>query len=87
MAKVCPFCGKEVGNDLEHFRVAHGIKEPKDYEAKLARVEAKKARTAEFGRFIDDLNARKSKGLITSDEWRRLADAWQKERPEIDVEG
>lgn len=79
MAELCRLCNSRVGNLLEHYRIDHGIKTPEEYQAELAKVEAAKARQREYGAFIDELNKKQAKGLITGEEWRRLAQRWREE--------
>jgi hypothetical protein len=77
----CKLCGQEVGNLFEHLRIDHLIRSPEDYESELAKVEAVKARQRSFSDFIEALNEKKAKGLITGEDWRRLARDWLREHP------
>ena len=79
MREVCPLCECEVGSLLEHYRLDHRIRSPEQFKAELARVKAAKVLKAEWAAFADDLNEKQSKGLITGEEWRRLADRWRAE--------
>ena len=81
MGEVCPLCDREVGSLLEHYRLDHQIRSPEQFNAEQAKVNAEKALKAEWRAFTDDLNDKQSKGLITGEEWRRLADKWRAEHP------
>lgn len=79
MGEICPICDNEVGGLLEHYRLDHQIKTPEQFKVELAKANAAKALKVEWRTFTNDLNERQSKGLITGDEWRRLADKWRAE--------
>jgi hypothetical protein len=79
MAKVCPLCDKIVGNEFEHYRLEHGIKDADQFKVELARHQAAISRRDQFGKYIEELNEKRSKGLITAEEWRRLSEEWQNE--------
>jgi hypothetical protein len=75
----CLLCDREVGNLFEHLRIQHLIKTPEQYQSELAKVDASKALQREQAKFIEELNSKKAKGLISGEEWRQQAEKWRKD--------
>jgi hypothetical protein len=75
----CRLCDRQVGNLFEHLRIDHLIKTPEQYQAELTKVEMDKVRQGEYTAFIEELNSRRAKGLISGEEWRQLVEKWRQE--------
>jgi hypothetical protein len=82
VAELCRICEKQVRSLFEHLRIDHQITTVDEYNLELDKAEAVRVRRREYGAFIDELNERKAKGLITGEEWRMLSEKWRKENPE-----
>jgi DNA-directed RNA polymerase subunit N (RpoN/RPB10) len=73
---LCPFCGKQVSDTLYHLRFVHEVEDIEQFMQALDRVGAEEERRREFAAFVEELQVKVRRGLITWEDYRRLRDEW-----------
>lgn len=73
---VCPLCGKQILDQLEHLRLTHDIESSLQFASALSRIQKNEARVAEFRKYIEELWRKKEKGLITAKDYRDMVEEW-----------
>ena len=72
MATVCPFCKKKIANLLQHYRLIHEIESSEQYIQLMLKTEEDQERKDRFAKYVDDLQDKVRRGLITPEDYRRL---------------
>jgi BMFP domain-containing protein YqiC len=76
---VCPLCGKKVKSAIEHYRIDHDVDDVEEFSAQMHVVQSTEDRRTRFAKLVEELNARKSQGKITGEEYRSAITEWVKE--------
>ena len=72
----CLLCGKQISDLLKHLRFSHKIKNDEEFENEIRNIEYIKKSKQEFSIYVENLQHKKKKNEITSEEYRELITEW-----------
>jgi len=70
-------CGKDFTDLLKHLRLSHEIDSIEAYALKVSEVAGMSEKRGRFSNYVQELQARMKKGLITGEDYRRLITEWK----------
>jgi hypothetical protein len=74
----CELCGKNYKDILQHLSIMHDIHDLDDYNQEVAKVQNAKSDRNNFSSYVGEMQARRSKGEISAEEYRELIAKWKK---------
>ena len=76
----CPFCNRTIEDFLKHLAIVHEIQDADQYRIGVEKIERSQKRKQEFASFVSDLREKRTKGLISAEEYRAVITDWFKEK-------
>jgi hypothetical protein len=77
--RYCPLCGKSRKDFLSHIRLDHEIEDAEQFVQAMDKLTKNKERMIQFATYAQELWDKKTKGLISAEEYRRLTMEWTKQ--------
>ena len=74
--EACPFCGRKIGDILQHYVLDHDIKNSDDFINRFEIVKMEEEKRKAFRRYIAELNEKRRKNEITAEEFRESTTKW-----------
>lgn len=75
----CPLCNRRIKDFLRHLSILHEIGSIEEFNAKLREIERVQQRQKEFSEFVGSLKTQISKGLLSTEDYRKLIIEWDKQ--------
>ena len=76
----CPFCNRTITDFLKHLAIVHEIRDTRQYRIGVEKIEQSQRRKQQFANFVSQLREKRTKRLISAEEYRVAITDWFKEK-------